>query len=36
MIASKMNEIDPEVLRTDKLVKRYRKRAVVNGVSLSV
>ena len=36
MIAGKIKKIDPEILRTDKLVKRYRKRAVVNGVSLSV
>ncbi len=36
MIARKIKKIDPEILRTDKLVKKYRKRAVVNGVSLSV
>ncbi|MEN8210062.1 MAG: ATP-binding cassette domain-containing protein, partial [Candidatus Fermentibacteria bacterium] len=36
MIPAKINKADPEILRTDKLVKRYRKRAVVNGVSLSV
>ena len=36
MIAGKNNRVDPEILRTDKLVKKYRKRAVVNGVSLSV
>lgn len=36
MIAGKKNEVDPEVLRTDRLVKKYRKRAVVDGVSLSV
>ncbi len=29
-------KIDPKVLRTDNLVKKYRKRAVVNGVSLTV
>ncbi len=36
MISRKIKKIDPEILRTDKLVKKYRKRAVVNGVSLSV
>jgi len=36
MIAGKNNKVDAEILRTDKLVKKYRKRAVVNGVSLSV
>lgn len=36
MIAGKKNEVDPEILRTDALVKKYRKRAVVDGVSLSV
>ncbi len=36
MIADKKNEVDPEILRTDALVKKYRKRAVVDGVSLSV
>ena len=36
MIAGKIKKVDPEILRTDKLIKRYRKRAVVNGVSLTV
>ncbi|MCK5116682.1 MAG: LPS export ABC transporter ATP-binding protein [Candidatus Aegiribacteria sp.] len=36
MISRKVDKIDPEILRTDKLVKKYRKRAVVNGVSLTV
>ncbi len=36
MTARRIKKIDPEILRTDKLVKKYRKRAVVNGVSLSV
>ena len=36
MIPGKIKNTDPEILRTDKLVKKYRKRAVVNGVSLSV
>ncbi len=36
MIPRKINKADPEILRTDKLVKKYRKRAVVNGISLSV
>ena len=36
MTAAKVRTVKPELLRTDKLVKKYRKRAVVNGVSLSV
>lgn len=36
MIPRKINKADPEILRTDKLVKKYRKRAVVNGISLLV
>jgi lipopolysaccharide export system ATP-binding protein len=34
--AVKVRNAEPEILRTDKLVKKYRKRAVVNGISLSV
>ena len=36
MIPGKIKKADPEILRTDKLVKKYRKRAIVNGISLSV
>ena len=36
MTADKVRNPEFEILRTDKLVKKYRKRAVVNGISLSV
>jgi len=36
MTASEVSILKPESLRTDKLVKKYQKRAVVSGVSLSV
>ena len=36
MTAHKVRNPKLEILRTDKLIKRYRRRAVVNGISLSV
>lgn len=36
MTANKVRDPKLEILRTDKLIKKYRKRAVVNGISLSV
>lgn len=36
MTTGKVKNPDPGTLRTEKLIKKYRKRAVVNGVSLSV